>query len=125
MTTLLGTLLGLVIVVILNALVIYIVGRLGLGMTVAGFGAAIITALVIGVVSWLVNWLIGLLGFTFLNNPGLIGAIIALIISAIVLMISDRFVAGMKVDGFGGAIIAAIAIGVVYWVVAWLVNLIL
>jgi uncharacterized membrane protein YvlD (DUF360 family) len=38
-------------------------------------------------------------------------------------MISDRFVPGMKVNGFGGAIIAAIAIGVVSWLVAWFLGL--
>jgi len=30
----------------------------------------------------------------------------------------------MKVNGFGGAIIAAIAIAVVYWLVTWLLGLI-
>lgn len=50
----------------------------------------------------------------------MIGTIINLIVAAIVLMISDRFVAGMRVDGFGGAIVAAIAIAVVNWLVTWL-----
>ncbi|MCZ7673332.1 MAG: phage holin family protein [Chloroflexi bacterium] len=43
--------------------------------------------------------------------------------AAVVLMISDRFVAGMKVNGFGGAIVAAIAIGVVTWLVNWVLGL--
>jgi uncharacterized membrane protein YvlD (DUF360 family) len=37
-------------------------------------------------------------------------------------MVSDRFVAGMRVNGFGGAIIAAIAIAVVNWLVTWLLG---
>ena len=37
--------------------------------------------------------------------------------------ISDRFLPGMTVSGFGGAIIAAIAIAVVGWAVAWLLSL--
>jgi len=39
-------------------------------------------------------------------------------------MISDRFVKGMKVNGFGGAIVAAIGIGVVHWLIGWVVGLI-
>ena len=119
-----GALIGLAIVVVLNALVIYIVGRLNLGLTVDGFGAAVIAAIVISVVSWAFQWLFGFFGFTFIRNPNLIGAIVALIISAVILMISDRFVKGMKVSGFSGAIVAAAAIGVIHWIVSWLVGLI-
>ena len=50
----------------------------------------------------------------------MVGLIINLIVAALVLMVSDRFVAGMKVNGFGGAIVAAIAIAVVNWLVTLL-----
>jgi putative membrane protein len=110
------------VALIVSAVVIYIVGRLNLGLTVSGFGAAIISALVIAIVGAIVYWLLGLLGITI--GGGLLGAIIYLIIAAIILMISDRFVAGMKVNGFTGAIVAAIAIGVVTWIVAFLLGLI-
>ena len=103
------------IALVVSALVIYIVGRLNLGLTVSGFTAAIIAALVIAVVGEIVMWLLGLLGITF--GGGLLGAIVYIIVAAIILMISDRFVPGMKVNGFTGAIIAAIAIGVVGWIV--------
>jgi len=45
------------------------------------------------------------------------------IIAALVLIFSDRFVKGMKVNGFVGAIVAAIAIGVVTWAITWLLGL--
>jgi putative membrane protein len=110
------------VALVVSAVVILIVGRLNLGLTVSGFGAAIIAALVISIVGTLVFWLIGLLGLTI--GGGWLGAIIYLIVAAIILMISDRFVPGMKVKGFTGAIIAAIAIGVVAWIVTWLLGLI-
>ena len=53
----------------------------------------------------------------------MLGTIIYLIVAAVVLMISDRFVSGMTVSGFGGAIVAAIAIAVVYWLVTWLLGM--
>ena len=98
-----------------------IVSRLNLGLSVTGFGAAIIAAIVIAVVGAAINWLLGLLGITI--GGGLLGAIVYLVVAAVVLMISDKFVPGMKVNGFGGAIIAAIAIGVVSWLVAWFLGL--
>jgi len=73
-------------------------------------------------VSYILIWLLGLLGITIAG--GLLGAIIHLIIAAVVLMISDRFISGLKVHGFGGALVAALAIAVVAWLITWLVGLI-
>lgn len=114
--------LDLVIYFVVAAVVIWIVGRLNLGLSVAGFGAAIIAAIVIAVVTWLVTWLLGLFGIT-LSDATWFGAIIALIVAALVLMFSDRFVPGMTVNGFTGALVAAIAIGVVTWLVNWVLGL--
>ena len=66
--------------------------------------------------------MLGLLGIT-LGGTGLLAAIIALIVAAVVLMISDRFVPGMEVKGFTGAIVAAIGIAVVGWLVSWVLGL--
>jgi putative membrane protein len=117
-----GTILSFIVWLVVAALVIWIVARLNLGLTVKGFAAAIIAALVIAVVTAIVVWLLGLLGITL--GGGILGAIVALIIAAVVLMLSDRLVPGMEVKGFTGAIIAAIAIAVVGWIVLWLLSLI-
>ncbi len=117
-----GSLINLIIWLIVSGLVIYIVGRMNLGLTVRNFTAAIVAAVVIAIVSWVILWVLGLLGITI--GGGVLGFIIVLIIAAIVLMISDRFVPGMEVHGFTGAIIAAIAIAVVSWIITWLLGLI-
>jgi putative membrane protein len=122
MGTILGLLIGIVIGALISGFVIYIVGRLGLGLEVDGFGSAFVAAIVIAIVGGVITWLLGLLGIEI--GGGLIGGIIHLIISAVVLMISDRFISGMRVAGFTGALIAAIAIGVVYWLLGLVVNLI-
>ncbi len=38
-------------------------------------------------------------------------------------MLGARFVKGMTVNGFTGALVAAIAIGVVTWLANWLLGL--
>jgi putative membrane protein len=61
---------------------------------------------------------LGLLGLGTGGNGSLLGAIIWLIVSAVVLLISARILPGFTVNGFTGAIIAAIAIAVIYWLIS-------
>ena len=118
----LGTLLGILLALVFAAVVIVIVSKLNLGLTVDGFGPAIIAAAVIAIVGGLIYWLLGVLGITI--GGGWLGAIINLLIAAVVLLTAGRMLKGLKVNGFVGAIIAAIAIGVVTWVVNWFLGLI-
>ena len=108
---------------VVSALVIWIVGKMGLGMKVRGFGAAIMAALVISVVAAIVYWVLGLFPNLGTSGYGLISAIISLLITAFILKFSARFLPGMEVEGWSGAIIAAIAIAVVSWLVLWLLGL--
>ena len=117
----LSTLLSIVIGLVLYAVVILIVSRPGLGLTVANFTSALIAGAVIAIVSWLVWWLLGAIGIG--NGSGLIAAIVNLVVAAVILLVADRFVPGMKVNGFVGALIAAVAIAVVAWLIGWLLGL--
>ena len=60
------------------------------------------------------------LGITI--GGGLLGAIVNLLVGAVVLLISDRFVPGMRVKGFTGALVAALAIGVIAWLISLLLG---
>lgn len=116
-----GLIIGTLIGALLSGLIIWVVGKLGLGMEVDGFGPAFIAALVIAVLSSVITWLLGVLGITI--GAGLLGAIIHLVIAALVLMAAANLVRGLAVRGFTGAFIAAVAIGAVGWLLGWSVNL--
>lgn len=118
--SILGAIIGILIAAAIGGLVIWIVGKLGLGLEVDGFMPAFLAAIVIAVVAGLINWLLGLLGITI--GGGLLGAIVHLVIAAVVLMISGSIVRGLRVNGFVGALIAAIAIGVMGWLVGLVVG---
>lgn len=120
MGTFLGLLIGIVIGALISAVVIWVVSKLGLGLEVDGFGAAFIAAIIIAVVAGIINWLLSVLGITI--GGGWLGALIQLIVSAVVLLISDRILKGLRVSGFVGALVAAIAIGVIYWLLALLLG---
>jgi putative membrane protein len=116
-----GTLISILLYWVVAALVIFIVGKLNLGLQVKSFGAALLAALVIALVAGVLGWVFSLFGFTL--GTGLLAALINLLVAAVVLIISDKFLAGMEVHGFMGAIVAAIAIGAVGWGVTWLLSL--
>ena len=116
-----GTLMSALVYLVVSAVVILIVGKLNLGLTVKSFGSAIMAAVVIALVAGLVVWGLGIFGITL--TGGWLAAIVNLIVAALVLMIADKFLSGMEVHGFLGAIIAALAIGVVGWAVTWALSL--
>jgi putative membrane protein len=118
----LGIIVGILIGALFTGLIIWIVGKLGLGLEVSGFGPAYIAAIVIAVVSGVIMWLLGLLGIQI--GGGFLGAIVHLVIAAVVLLISGNIVRGLRVRGFGGALVAAIAIGAVGWLVSLVLHLV-
>jgi putative membrane protein len=120
-----------IVAVVVAPIALMIVSRLKLGVSVADFKSALIAGVVIAVVGEVIIWLLGALGIIFLPIRGgtnlsiNLGTIIYLIIAAVVLMISHRFLSGITVNGFPGAIIAAIAIAVAYRLVFALLALLL
>lgn len=116
-----SVLIGIVLAGLVSGVIIWIVGRLGLGLVVSGFMPALLAAFVIAILSGLITWLFTALGLTI--DGGLVGAIIHLLIAALVLLLSSRIVPGMMVQGPVGALIAALAIGAVGWLIQTLLNL--
>ena len=107
-----------IIALLISALVIWIVSKLNLGLTVRGYGAAIIAATRHRCgcrCGLLAAWPAG-----HHHRRRSARRIVLSIIAAVVLRFSDKFVPGMEVNGFKGAIIAAIAIGVVSWIISCL-----
>ena len=116
-----GLLVNIVLGALFYGLVIWIVGRLGLGLSVSGFGPAFIAAIVIAIISGLITWGLGLFNITI--GTDFLGSIVSLIVAAVVLLLSGRFVAGLEVKGFVGALVGAVSIGVVTWLINWVLGI--
>ena len=116
-----GAILSFIVWLVVAAVILLIVDRLNLGIKVGNFTNAAFAAIVIAIVAAVVLWLLGALGITI--GGGFLGAIVALLVAAVVLYFSARIFKGMTVDGFKGAIIGAIGIAVVGWVLFWLLGL--
>ena len=110
------SLIGLVVA----AVILMIVDRLNLGLSVGGFVNAIIAAIAIAVVAWLLGLVLTALHITL--GGGILGFIAWLIASALVLVVAAKVVPNFTTTGFTGAMIAAIAIAVLNWLVSWLLG---
>ena len=108
---------NIIMVGLLGGFVIWIIGKLHLGIEVDGFGVAFIASFVIAVIGGLINWLLDLLGIAI--GGGVLGGIVNLIVAAAVLMLSGRILSGLRVRGFAGALLAAVCIGILAGLVVW------
>jgi putative membrane protein len=121
MAILIGAIFGIVIGLFIFGFIIWVVSKLGLGLHVDNFLSAIIAGGVIAILTHLINLLLAAIGIG--TGVGIIGAIVSLIIAAIVLLLSDRLLRGLRVDGFTGALVAAVAIAVIRFLLDWVAGL--
>jgi putative membrane protein len=110
----LATIIGGVIGALIFGVIIWLIAKLGLGIEVDSYWWAVTAGAVISAFSNLAATIVP-------EMSGIVGAIVSLVVAAIVILISDKILRGMRVKGFTGALVAAIAISVVQFVVLTLV----
>lgn len=109
-TTLVGVIVALVLQTLLGALAIWIVSKLNVGLSVNGFGGAILAAIVIAVLTTMISFLLASVLVTTGMALGLWSGIVGLIVAVVVLLLSDKILPSLKVNGFVGAVAAAVTI---------------
>jgi putative membrane protein len=85
------------------------------GVSVSGFGAAAVAAVVIGLLNATLGNILKLLGLPIVL---LTFGLAALVINALMLMLASGFVPGFHVSGFFAAFIGSIVLSIVSWVVS-------
>ncbi len=118
---LVGGLFGGLIGALFTSVLLFVIGRFNLGIKLDNFGAAFLTAILMGLLTLVLNWIWGLLGYTP-PSGGLAGFITAAVSSAAILMTAGAFVKGLKVNGFVGALIASAAIGGLSWLINFVIS---
>ena len=109
-----NALVGITIASVVGGFVIKIVSSLNLGLWVRGFLTAFIAAIVINIFAIAIGY--GLAAIGVPNPGGIVGFVARLIVAAVLLMIADKLLSGLTVHSFKGAIIAALAISVISWI---------
>ena len=113
MEAIVGLIIGILIGAVISGAIIWVVSKLNVGLSVNSFGWAMLAGLFIGALTNVFNQLL----------PGMnevITMVIHLVISAGVILLAGNLFSGVNVKGFKGALIAAVAIAVVGFVVALL-----
>ncbi|MBP7057552.1 phage holin family protein [Candidatus Gracilibacteria bacterium] len=95
---------------LISAIVIIISAYVIPGVHVGNFGAALITAIVLGILNAIVKPLLILL--TLPVNILTLG-LFTLVINAVIILIAAQIVPGFKVDGFLAALLFAIVISII------------
>lgn len=111
----LAALIGSLIGALIAGLVIWLVAKLNLGLEVDNFGWAVIAGAFIGA---LTNLILGLMT----DFDGLGGLLVHLVVSAGVILASGSFLRGLRVNGYVGALVAAVAIALINFGVTWLLG---
>jgi len=111
-----GLIIGILFSAAISSILIWVVGMLGLGLEVDGFGPALIAGIAIALVGGVITWLMSLREIKIGNE--IVRFIINALMGAVVLLICARFIPGLTVDGFAGALLAAVAIGAISWLLS-------
>ncbi len=114
MGTIVGLIIGILLAAVVSGVIIWIVGKLDLGLQVDNFGWAMLSGLLIG---FLTNLIMNLLPGT----DGLARAVTYLVVSAVAIFISGAVLKGMAVKGYVGAPVAAVGIAVVNFVLLFII----
>ena len=112
----LGAIIGIAIGTVVNGILIFVVGKLKLGMEVANFGSAFLAGLVVAVGAALAALFWRLTGGT--PTTGVVGAVMNLIVAAAVLLVIGNSLKGITVKGWSGALVAAVAIAALAWLIS-------
>ncbi|HYD16797.1 MAG TPA: phage holin family protein [Candidatus Nanoarchaeia archaeon] len=102
---------------VLSAVLLLVVSRLVPGFEVTGFKAALIAALVVGLINATLGFVLKVLTFPLtLVTLG----VFLLVINALMLMLASHFVDGFAVTGFWPAFLGAILLSLLHLLVKWI-----
>jgi putative membrane protein len=104
---------------VLSALALWIVARLVPGFHLSGAGAALIAALVIGLVNATLGFFLKVVTFPFIV---LTLGIFWIVINAVMIELASTLVPGFRVDSFGAAFWGAIVLSLVNMVLRAIVG---
>ena len=103
---------------ILNAVALLAVTWLLPSIQVAGFGAALLAALLLGLINTLVRPLLAILTMPI---TVLTLGIFYLVLNGLLFWLASALIPGFQVHGFGSALVGAILYGVIAWALSGLI----
>lgn len=111
--TVAGIIAAIIIATILNTLAIWVVGKLRLGIQINHLGTALLAGALTAVFGVLLfRWTAALMGEA---GSLWISRLVHLVVTAVILLLVGGILPGMRTKGFLGALVAAVAIAVLFF----------
>lgn len=98
---------------LINTVAVYLAATFVSGISITGLGAALIAALVIGLLNALLKPILIFFSIPFI---ALTLGLFLFVINAFLLFVASYFVSGFRVDGFMPALFGSIVISLVSWI---------
>ena len=108
---------------LVSSVSVWLTAQLLPGFKVTGFKGALIASAVIGLLQVLIGWLLYfMIGVGTLGIGFLLGFITRVVVTAIIIVLTDKLTKSLKVDGFGNALAGSLIISVVSTVLSRVVR---
>ncbi len=113
MEMVIGLVLGVLISAVISGFIIWLVSKFNIGLTVDNFGWAMLAGLFIGFFTNLIMHLLP-------GQGGIVTAIVQLLVAAAVILVAGKVFSGVKVEGYSGALVAAVIMALISFGLAML-----
>lgn len=115
MEVIVGLVIGILISAVVSGFIIWLVGKFNIGLSVDNFGWAMLAGLFIGFFTNLIMQFLP-------GQGGIVTAIVQLLVAAAVIVVAGKVFSGVKVDGYSGALVAAVIMALVSFGLAMLLT---
>ena len=106
MEVIIGLVLGVLIGALISGFIIWLVSKFNIGLSVDNFGWAMLAGLFIGFFTNLIMHFVP-------GQGGIVTAVVQLLVAAAVIVLAGKVFSGVKVDGYSGALVAAVIMALV------------
>ena len=113
MEVIVGLVIGILIGAVISGFIIWLVSKFNIGLSVDNFGWAMLAGLFIGFFTNLIMHFVP-------GQGGIVTAVVQLLVAAAVIVLAGKVFSGVKVDGYSGALVAAVIMALVSFGLAML-----
>lgn len=115
MEVIIGLVIGVLISAVISGFIIWLVSKFNIGLTVDNFGWAMLAGLFIGFFTNLIMQFLP-------GQGGIVTAVVQLLVAAAVIVAAGKVFSGVKVEGYSGALVAAVIMALVSFGLAMLLT---
>jgi len=113
MEVIVGLVIGILISAVISGFIIWLVSKFNIGLAVDNFGWAMLAGVFIGFFTNLIMHFVP-------GQGGIVTAVVQLLVAAAVIVLAGKVFSGVKVDGYSGALVAAVIMALISFGLAML-----